>query len=681
MRQFLKRAFFGLQGKDPDAVVVSFRTADDALADAMCREVRELEPSRRHFTVSADEPWSEVKRKLRPYRIGIAPVLFTKESKYDELRSRALRLAPRKILAYNGRMERHHLKLTSPIASWLFLHGVPFDRIFLRPSWFGPFRREKTVRPVGHRVIEGRARNPRRKTVGVLTPYYPYPLSHGGAVRMFNLLREIGREFNVVLYAFTEGPIAQEDFAPVLEFTSRVYLVEKPRYREPRWSTVTPPEACEFWSPEMAKLVAARDTDLLQTEYTYLAQYGGDILVEHDVTYDLYAQVFAKEVTVSAWWNLWRWRRFETTAVSRFRQVVVMSEKDGHMLGIPQVRVIENGVDIHRFEPQVETAGRTILFIGSFRHFPNIVAYRYLTEQILPLVKDFKLIVVAGPEPWLHWRNHTGSLRPAKDDRIEMHEFVADVRPLYHRSNVVVVPTLESAGTNVKVLEAMAMRRAVVSTTSGVAGLGLEHTKNVWVADSPADFAAAIERLLGEEALRGSIAESGRQKVEEHFDWRAIGLRQRAMLRELIGDDVDVRPAQEGDWPAVLRIQTGSPEASQWEAADYRQYDCLVAVSMSSRQVIGFLASRQIAPDEREILNVAVVPPERGRGVGRRLLETMLAHSSGKCFLEVRQSNENAIRLYESLGFERVGLRENYYHSPDEPGIVMRVHSCYRHGA
>ena len=86
------------------------------------------------------------------------------------------------------------------IASWLFLKGVPLDRIFLRP-----FTRQ-TTRPQGHRVIEGRARRPGRRSIAVLTPYFPYPLSHGGAVRMFNLLRETAREFDVILYAFTEGP-------------------------------------------------------------------------------------------------------------------------------------------------------------------------------------------------------------------------------------------------------------------------------------------------------------------------------------------------------------------------------------------------------------------------------------------------------------------------------------------
>ena len=134
------------------------------------------------------------------------------------------------------------------IASWLFLRGVPLDRIFLRP-----FSGE-TVRPAGHRVIEGRARNAKRKSIAVLTPYFPYPLSHGGAVRMFNLLRETAREFDVILYAFTEGPTTEA--GPVLEFCSRVYLVEKPRYREPRWSTIAPPEVGEYFSPAMVAVVA-----------------------------------------------------------------------------------------------------------------------------------------------------------------------------------------------------------------------------------------------------------------------------------------------------------------------------------------------------------------------------------------------------------------------------------------
>ena len=682
MKQRLKRWWFALLGKDPEAVIVSFRSGDARLSDAMCEEIRRLEPSRRHIEIHAEQAAPEIRRKLRPYRIGLATALFTADAgpggQYRALRRLAFRLAPRKILAYNERLERHHLKLSTPIASWLFLHGVPLDRIYLRPVWLCPFRRDKTVRPTGHLQIEGRLRHPKRKSVAVLTPYFPYPLSHGGAVRMFNLLREMAREFDVVLYAFAEAKIAEADLAPVREFVSRVFLVEKPRYREPRWSTLAPPEVGEYWSPEMAGLLARRDTDLLQTEYTYLASYGGDILVEHDVTFDLYAQVMQRKETVSAWWDWWRWRRYERRAIAQFRRVVVMSEKDRAMLGVPHARVIENGVDLGRFQPHPETPGRNLLFIGSFRHFPNIVAFRFLTEEILPLVRDFSLTVVAGPEPWLHWRNQAGTLPPPADPRIRILEFVADVRPLYHEANLVLVPTLESAGTNVKVLEAMAMQRAVVSTSSGCAGLGLEHGKNIWIADAAVGFAEGIERLLGDPVLREAIAAAGRSCAEQRFDWRAIGLRQRMLLRELVGDTLALRPAAPTDLDAIVAIQNAAPDASHWERSDYLSNDCLVAVQPAAsggERVVGFLLSRQTGPGERDILNLAVARGERRQGVGRRLLEAELARGRQCWFLEVRASNTAAFGLYQDVGFQQVGVREAYYHDPQESAIVMRFFS------
>ena len=677
MKQLLKRWWFGLRGKDPEAVVVSFRSGDARLADAMCDEIRKLEPGRKHIQIAAGESPAAIRNVLRPYRIGLATVLFTSDPAHAKLRQLAFRLAPRRILAYNERLERHHLKFSAPIASCLFLQGIPLDRIYLRPAWLWPFRKDKTVRPTGHRDLAGRPRHPQRKSVAVLTPYFPYPLSHGGAVRMFNLLREIAREFDVVLHAFTETKVADADLAPVLEFTSRVLLVEKPRYREPRWSTLAPPEVGEYWSPAMAALLSRRDTDLLQTEYTYLASYGGDILVEHDVTFDLYAQVMKRKETVGSWWDWWRWQRYERRAIAKFTRVVVMSEKDREMLGASHARVIENGVDLNRFQPQPETPGRKLLFIGSFRHFPNIVAFRFLTEQILPLVRDFELTVVAGPEPWLHWRNQTGTLPPPADPRIRILEFVADVRPLYHETNLVMVTTLESAGTNVKVLEAMAMQRAVVSTCSGVAGLGLEHAKHVWIADSTADLAHGIERLLEDEDLRTCLAAAGRLCAEQRFDWRAIGLRERLMLREMLremlGDTSDtweIRPATPSDLDAIVAIQNAASEASQWQPADYLQHDCFVA--LEAGRPLGFVLSRQTAPGEREILNLAVIPAERRRGIARRLLESELSRGRNTWFLEVRESNVAALGLYQSLGFQQVGLREAYYHNPSESGIVMK---------
>ncbi len=671
MRTRLKRLLFRLLGKDPEAVIVCFRSGEPALADAMCAEIRRLEPTRRVFEVTP-ENLAEMRKFLRGHRIGLAPVLFTGDAQYRPLRRAAFLLAPRKILAYNARLERHHLWLSQPIASGLFWRGVPLDRIFLRPTWLVPWRKDRTVRPAGHRVVEGRTPREGRVSVAVLTPYFPFPLSHGGAVRIFNLLREVAHEFDLVLYSFVEDEVSEQDLRPVLEFVTRVYLVKKPRYREPRWSTLQPPEACEYFSPAMLALWRARKENVTQVEYTGLAPYGGDILVEHDITWDLYAQVHARKSTLATWWDWKRWKRFEDRAVRRFSTVVAMAEKDRDLLAIPDARVIENGVDLERFEPAPEIPGRRLLFIGSFRHFPNVIAFRFLTEQILPLVPDAELTVVAGPDPWPHWTNVTGTLRPPENARVRMLEFVSDVRPLYRETNVVVVTTLESAGTNVKVLEALAMERAVVSTSSGCAGLGLEHGVTAWIADSAAGLAEGIEKLLGDADLRQRIAQAGRERARKHFGWRAIGRRQRALLREKAGDPLLFLSATQGDLDAIAQIQGASPEAAHWEPESYLALDCTLAFLHATNEVVGFIVSRVTAPGEREILNLAVSPSARRRGVARRLLEEVLGREEAAWFLEVRESNAAAIGLYEGVGFRRMGVRKNYYNEPSEAGIVMR---------
>lgn len=681
MRAALKKILFRILGKDPDAIVVSLATGDRELAERMYAEIQRLEPGRRHFLItpeefgaaSAPQIYRALRKRFSRYRIGLAPVLLG-DARYRNLRRAAFLLAPGKILAYNQRLERHHLRAGTWIASLLFLRGVPLDRIFLRPKWLVPWKNDRSVYPSQVREIEGRPISPRRRRIAIVTPYFPYPLSHGGAVRIFNLLREMAVEFDIFLFAFLDQE-TEEDFTPVLEQCARLILVKKARYREPRWSTLDPPEVHEFRSPAMlAALERVRreyKIEAMQVEYTMLAPYAGDVLVEHDITFDLYRQINERS------WDFRRWRRFERKWVSRYRQVVVMSERDAALLKAPNTVVIPNGVDLTRFTPEIERPGMRLLFVGSFRHFPNIVAYRFFVEQVWPKLRErfgeITLTVVAGPDPLVYWREHTGLPSIPYDERIRLLEFVADVHPLYVEANLVLVPTLVSAGTNLKVLEALAMERAVVSTSSGCAGLGLEHMINVWIADNAKDFAQAVETLLTDPDLRARLAARGRAHVEQHFEWKKIGQRQRAMLRELLPSRTRIRAAEKSDIPAISAIQATAQEASQWQASDYLVYDCQVAIL--DGRIAGFVVSRRVAEKEREILNIAVHPDFRRLHVATELLRSEMARWPGAHFLEVRESNAPARRLYERLGFESVGSRPGYYDDPPETGIVMRIFS------
>jgi glycosyltransferase involved in cell wall biosynthesis len=144
------------------------------------------------------------------------------------------------------------------------------------------------------------------------------------------------------------------------------------------------------------------------------------------------------------------------------------------------------------------------------------------------------LTVVCGPDRLTYWRAFSDSPDPAPDPRIRILGFVADVRPLYVDANLVLVPTTVSAGTNVKVLEAMAMQRAVVSTESGCAGLGLLHGHSVWIGDTPESFAAGIATLIADAERRAAMARAAYHHAVRNFDWRAIGEKQRQLLRDLL---------------------------------------------------------------------------------------------------------------------------------------------------
>lgn len=132
---------------------------------------------------------------------------------------------------------------------------------------------------------------------------------------------------------------------------------------------------------------------------------------------------------------------------------------------------------------------------------------------------------------------------------------------------------------------------------------------------------------------------------------------------------MQVRNATAQDLPAIRAIQEASPEASQWEPSCV---DESVLVAEEGAHVAGFLVWREVAPGESEILNLAVDPPFRRRGVARNLLSGL---ASRTVFLEVRESNHAARGLYRAAGFLEVGTRRNYYQNPIEYAIVMRWQS------
>ncbi len=495
----------------------------------MRRELKQILPGYEHHEIdllqgeNTGSLWLRLMREFAPFSLAHTAALIGPDTNASVFKA-ALALAPTRMLAYDSHGERFHMSWKAPLSSLLFLKGWPIDQIHLRP-W-----RDDTVHSPEILRLDGCPVDSSKKTVAVMSPYLPWPLSHGGAVRIYNLLRVCSDRYNLHLLAFTESKDAVE-LGPLRDICCGVTLVQKPEFRSLRWASLRPAEVVEYETPAMQEALRGVKRDLLQTEFTQLAGYGGDVLVEHDVTMDLAAQEHARVGSCASWWNLRRWQQFERAVLPKFRGVVVMSEKDRLAVG---GSVISNGVDLERFVPEPEPAGTGMLFIGSFRHFPNALAYRFLIEEFWPKLKlllpEAKLDVVAGPSPELYYP--FGAIPTAPG--VNLHSFVSDLRPLYNATNLVLIPTPVSAGTNIKALEAMAMERAMLSTPSGVNGLELRHEEHVWIADGAAAFAGSAARLLKDARLRQALAKRARAVVEEKFDWRAIGREQEALWESLL---------------------------------------------------------------------------------------------------------------------------------------------------
>ncbi len=376
-----------------------------------------------------------------------------------------------------------------------------------------------------------------RPAVVVATPLLPYPLAHGGAVRMFNLIARAALDFDVVLLSFAED--IKPPAAALLDVCAEVVLVRRTGTHA-RSGSKLPSLVEEFQSPAfrlaLRRSVRKWRAAIVQLEFTHLAQFAPDcapartVLVEHDVMVDFYEKLLAVRDDYDTRRELKRWTVFEPRAWAAVDAVVTMSKKDRARAG-PRAITIPNGVDLARFRPsQRDPEPGRLLFIGAFRHLGNVLALQFFLREVWPRLASASpvLHVIAGPD-----REHYAQGLALEQPGIEVEGFVADVRPAYERASVVIAPLTASAGTNIKVLEAMALGRAVVSTPAGVEGLEVAPGGDVVVADTAEQFAAAVLELLRDPARRRQIGMEARRTVERYYGWDAIARRQKELYARL----------------------------------------------------------------------------------------------------------------------------------------------------
>jgi glycosyltransferase involved in cell wall biosynthesis len=213
--------------------------------------------------------------------------------------------------------------------------------------------------------------------------------------------------------------------------------------------------------------------------------------------------------------------QFEKSVLAGKAQCATVSETDRKqavVLGARDAVVVENGVDLDFFQPAANAYSRPeLLLIGSLDWFPNQDAAKWFMRDILPLVRakipDVVLTIVGRRPPQFLVQF------AAAQAGVTLVGEVDDVRPYFDRAALVVVPLHVGGGTRIKILEAMAMGKAVVSTPVGAEGLFTVNDTCIRLADGAAAFAAAVIRLMNQAEERTRIGYEGRQMVTARYGW------------------------------------------------------------------------------------------------------------------------------------------------------------------
>ncbi len=377
-----------------------------------------------------------------------------------------------------------------------------------------------------------------------------HPVDKGGRIRTYQTLRVLKEHHRVTYLALDDGSAAPDALARATEYCHEVITVpfSQPAKRSTAFFldlagnllSPLPYAVAKYRSAAMREAIVnavrTRGIDLVVCDFLSPSPNVPDrlgvptVLFQHNVEaaiWERHASV-AGNAIVRAYMTL-QWRRmraYERHECHRYDHVIAVSDADADTMrdgyDAPRVSAVPTGVDVDFFRPSGKESRRPrdIVFTGSMDWMPNEDGVQWFAEEILPLVRaryaDATFTIVGRhPTPRVkalerfHGVTVTGS--------------VADVRPYLERAAVFVVPLRVGGGTRLKIYEAMAMERAVVSTTIGAEGLPLQDGTEVVLADDAAGFADAIADLLTDPSTADRIGLAAAKRVRQDFSWTRAG--------------------------------------------------------------------------------------------------------------------------------------------------------------
>ena len=377
------------------------------------------------------------------------------------------------------------------------------------------------------------------------------PPDSGGKIRSYNLLRELRDLCDVTYVSFKDD----DTIAPPEIRSCAHRVVSIPRTPEiksglrfhlrvvRRMASRLPYTSQKYRCPQIITAQrqhlgsANNDSTILLCDFLEMSenvdwrQSCPKVLFQHNVESMIWDRYYRTEThpLKKAYFNYERKRmaRYESNTCNRFDMIFTVSDQDRQVLiedlNVRRpIEVLETGVDTKFFsaaKPQDSVRGR-LLFLGSLDWMPNIDGLLWFVREVYPLLKSQRAgvsldIVGRRPAAKIHHLQ-------ANDPTIRVIPDVPDVRPYVRQCEIFVVPLRVGGGSRIKIYEAMAMNRTVVSTQIGAEGLPLTADSHLAIADSASDFASVTTKLLSNQCQRNKLAKAGHDLVTEKYQWKNV---------------------------------------------------------------------------------------------------------------------------------------------------------------
>lgn len=368
---------------------------------------------------------------------------------------------------------------------------------------------------------------------------FPWPLEKGDKLRAFHFIRLLSEEHDVHLFALSDRKVSDTDYKAVAEYCDKIEVVHFSGWSIFKGLVASlfrglPFQVGYFWNRKAARGISAmikqEEPDLIFCQLVRVAEYVKDIPVRKVIDYQdalslnmrrraavskgIKKLVFAREARLLS--------LYENSVFNKFDYRIIISEPDKEALTHPdkgEIVVIPNGVDHDFFIPDESAEKRyDVVFTGNMSYAPNVEGAIWLAKEIFPLVKKSMphlTLLLAGASP-------VSSVKALESDDITVTGWIPDIRDAYRQSKVFIAPMLTGSGLQNKLLEAMAMKLPCITTNLANASLMAENNREIIVADSADEIAAAIVKLLKDKQFAEEIAVSAYRMVRSKFCWNSV---------------------------------------------------------------------------------------------------------------------------------------------------------------